>query len=436
MGKLREFVLKTVPRSRIEQGRAIRGHLARTLGSVRDAPIGMPQEPTFARTSSDAIRSFRRLYDGLGAGGAREAAVRSLVGSVLVDNHYWATLESPFFRLELGDEIHAFALGAARYGAGDLAGAAKLFHEAANGENAPLARLCAARCATIAGDESAAKALLESDPSYLPARQELAALDYRCGRFQEANARLDAIRAPLERAIRASSRYENVPWLDREARGALKTRMVDRPRAPRQDAYSEALAAWSWRDAFWHMTTLGPLQHGLGWVCSMYESIVGEVLAQDSQIDTVINFGVLCAEPDARVAARHPDKTFLGVDRENTTKELNEAAYGATKNLRFVAGRIDHALASLVVPGKTLLFHSRTAAVCYPQFLARPLQGVRAAGRPHDRAPGEQRARAAFASLLGSRRDAGGRLAVPIARVHPRVRALPRRGGIPRRDGA
>ena len=71
MGKLREFVLKTVPRSRIEQGRAIRGHLARTLGSVRDAPIGMPQEPTFARTSSDAIRSFRRLYDGLGAGSAR-----------------------------------------------------------------------------------------------------------------------------------------------------------------------------------------------------------------------------------------------------------------------------------------------------------------------------------------------------------------------------
>src|SRR5262249_2193824 len=118
----------------------------------------------------------------------------------------------------------------------------------------------------------------------------------------------------------------------------------------------------------WHMNTFTHFQHGLAWLRWLYEKTIDGVLTRDASIDTVIDFGVLCADPDYRLSMKYPEKQFIGVDRGEATKRLNEAAYKGT-NLKFVAANIDDELPSIVKKGTTMLFHARTGTLCYPQLL-------------------------------------------------------------------
>jgi hypothetical protein len=100
----------------------------------------------------------------------------------------------------------------------------------------------------------------------------------------------------------------------------------------------------------------------------MIEHVMERMIKDHSEIKNVIDFGTFCASPLYKLSVKFPNIKFFGLDREKSTKSLNDAAY-QDHNLEFIAGDILDVLPKLPIRDNSLLFHSRTATLIYPEQL-------------------------------------------------------------------
>lgn len=92
-------------------------------------------------------------------------------------------------------------------------------------------------------------------------------------------------------------------------------------------------------------------------------------LLADGSYDRVVNFGVSFAYLDAKLAERNPGVNFTGVDRSESVKALNEAAFSKHSNLQFFAGDIMNWISEQEDLSSTLFLTIRTLVLLPKNFV-------------------------------------------------------------------
>lgn len=107
---------------------------------------------------------------------------------------------------------------------------------------------------------------------------------------------------------------------------------------------------------------------GFSWLSRFYENKIRECLNGNNDIVSVVDFGVMCGLHLFKLSHDFPHVNFYGVDRQKSIVLANTNAFPA-KNLHFINTEIENFLADFSVPKdkEALLFHGRTATLCYPE---------------------------------------------------------------------
>lgn len=351
--------------------RSVRDHAGAALRSLRSAPAPVGRPHDFADEAGTTIRRLGREWRGL-TPPERDRTVRDLIALITIDSDRWRRLlEEPLVAGMLPAELYGYALGAARFASGEPGEAVEPLSVGMEEDPSPIAFLVAAGVrGSGLGDQPAAAEILDRGVERFPADaglvQAAAVAHYRTGDTAGANALLDSVRGQLEAL--AGAHFANVPGLEAEIAEAGRTGATTRPSGVFGDRYNEEEAEDYWTTLYWAMTAFSPRQHPWAWLSHLYQERFSELLDDPSRdIRTFVNFGVFCAEPDRRVAERYSDVRFVGVDREQSTKRLNERAF-EVPNLSFEAADILDALPGAVErsAGHVALFHGRTTTLMYP----------------------------------------------------------------------
>lgn len=183
------------------------------------------------------------------------------------------------------------------------------------------------------------------------------------GQVEEANANMMRIEKQFRDA--AEPYRTNLQRSSQSLNHAIDHGVADHT-AFEDNAYFEENVEAMWETYFCRM--IGQPPHLMfGWLNRFFQSALSELAA--SPIERVINFGVMCAQPDFEAARRHPRVRFFGVDTQQQAERINRMAYSA-ENLEFIAATIEDALPRIARRGgQSALFHARTATLLYPQRL-------------------------------------------------------------------
>jgi hypothetical protein len=290
----------------------------------------------------------------------REAECRRLMAIVIEDPTRAASIDTALFRSEFGRHLLFHLLvGAVRFARGNIGGATAKFEEISSRDPDRLALMCLGRTRATTGNETAARAAFAlglqkfiDDPFFA---FETAASYFREGDSANAN-----------RAIGHHQSTDSSPnALVLEIADAVARRTL--LRSGDDDVYDDAFVRSIWHGYFDEFARFSRFQHPAAWLGHAIEAELGEIISC-SQIDHVIDFGVFCAHPIHALAVRFPDVRFDGVDRQELIRDLNQVAFAAP-NISYHAADIIEFLGRMNVGRNTMLFHSRTACLCYPEFL-------------------------------------------------------------------
>ena len=274
-------------------------------------------------------------------------------------------------------------LGIAYYAKGDLKNAFNVFKELDDLESSERTCLYMSRCLMHIGGNDELVQLLQKGSSRFPGSAllllPLANAYFRNGKTDLANETLGKINKEALKEIQ--SRSHNLENLKKEIEQALADKTIVRPTEKLGfQAYTEESVQYYWETLFYHFVNKSRFQHGWSDLCYITEARIEQYLKKCPDIKSVLNFGVFCAVPDYNLSVRHPDINFIGVDREQSTKNLNDTAFQG-KNLSF------HALdmIDIIYDDRTevkqfitetvrknpelMIFHARTATLIYPEAL-------------------------------------------------------------------
>jgi len=283
------------------------------------------------------------------------------------------------------ESLYRDFLATALYVAGDLEGAYKHFAELNKNEPSAMNYLFMARCLMHIRSAEEEIALLNEGLNRFPQADllhlSLANTYYRAGNTTEANNCLQ--RVSKDGLEKLQKKAHNLDILEKEIAEALEKKTIVRPVENLGfQAYTEESVQNYWETLFFHFVNQSRFQHGWGDLRYITEKKIESFINKHTDIKTVINFGVFCAVPDFNLANRHPEIKFIGVDRENSTKQLNDNAFQAD-NLSFHAmdlidiiysdrKEVRDFLAKLVKENpEVMIFHARTATLIYPEALKR-----------------------------------------------------------------
>jgi len=117
------------------------------------------------------------------------------------------------------------------------------------------------------------------------------------------------------------------------------------------------------------------------WLSRFYEKKIRECLHSDPNIISVVDFGVMCGLHLSRLAKDFPHVNFYGVDRQCGTAQANRAGF-TSQNIQFVVSEIESFLENFTIASgkECLLFHGRTATLCYPGKIKKIYQYCREKG--------------------------------------------------------
>jgi hypothetical protein len=180
----------------------------------------------------------------------------------------------------------------------------------------------------------------------------------------------------------AGTSAKHLTEFEQELKTAIADKLVERPKAQHGkigDTYGEDSVTGYWNQLYYAFNFYNRFQHGWGNLAFMIENIIQETINDHSDITQVIDFGTFCANPLFRLSINNPAIKFFGVDREHATKNLNDAAY-QNSNLNFIAGQIIDVLPTIATNNTSMLFHSRTATLIYPEQLKRIYKACAANG--------------------------------------------------------
>ena len=311
----------------------------------------------------------------------REHATVSLAEAICREPRFIDIISQPYVRsLITNEELHANLFGTALYVNGNLQDAYQCFSENARKYPTPLNYLFAYRTAVLLDpkEETAIQLIKESldkNPGNSALQLCLASSYYRTFRTKEANGVLNTIDPAFKESVRtydiAGTSSKNLPAFDEELRNALEHKLLERPKTDESkvgDYYNEESAGAYWNILYYSFNFLNRYQHGWGNLAYMIEHVMERMIKDHSEIKNVIDFGTFCASPLYKLSVKFPNIKFFGLDREKSTKSLNDAAY-QDHNLEFIAGDILDVLPKLPIRDNSLLFHSRTATLIYPEQL-------------------------------------------------------------------
>jgi hypothetical protein len=147
-----------------------------------------------------------------------------------------------------------------------------------------------------------------------------------------------------------------------------------------KDIYNDAFCRSMWISYYESYNTRNPRQHGDRLLADIYLRQLDDL---NGDVDVVVDFGSMCAQPIFEAALRMPGVQFFACDRQPLIAELNEAAYPAP-NLDFRACDIFEMLSEAAkLPGRKALSHVRTACVLYPDLVRKLYAACRDAGIDH-----------------------------------------------------
>lgn len=276
-------------------------------------------------------------------------------------------------------------LGVAYYANGEMQKAFETFDQLNIRQSSDRFYLYMSRCLMQYSNNNEVVKFLQSGINHFPDSAilllSLANTYYRNGNTELANETLKKIGKKDSDRIQKGA--HNLDELKSEISEAIKDGKLVRPSEKLGfQAYTEEGVRYYWETLFLHFVNKTRFQHGWSDLCYITEKKIEYYLNKYKEIGTVLNFGVFCAVPDFNVALRYPGIKFIGVDREKSTKKLNEAAFKAS-NISF------HALDMLeiIYEGKSevrefikkivdenpelMIFHARTATLIYPEALTR-----------------------------------------------------------------
>ena len=286
-------------------------------------------------------------------------ATKTAVG---IPDHF-SLLQTSYSKHAFGSHLlYSEALGAYHHARGECEDAANYFKQAVSLKPSAESYSKLARCYAGGEDEEQGIRVLTDAIARFPDDVALcmdkAAALFRMRRTHEANECLKPALHSLER-----DRNDALELID-ECHSAVSSRQ--KTRAAKGDIYTEDFVKQLWWGYWIDMNTNTPFQQVNSWACHAITDNLAALL-KTGTTKRVIDFGVLCGEPNDRVARLCPDVQVVGVDRQPLLEELNNKAYHR-KNLNFMSADILEALPDLAVEN-SLLFHSRTATVCYPEFI-------------------------------------------------------------------
>lgn len=274
-------------------------------------------------------------------------------------------------------------LGTAYYVKGELKKAFEAFKEYTKLEPSDTGYMYMARCTMHFGQPNEVIDLLLKGLQLYPNSDiivlSLASAYYRSGQTSAANESL--LKLSKESADALQHKAANIDILDKEIKDALANKTIVRPvEKLGLQLYTEDSVKDYWETLFFHFTCREQFQHGWSDLCYITVSKIENYLHTNTDIKTVLNFGVFCGVPDYKLAVKHPAISFVGVDREVVTKNLNERAF-KEDNLSFHAldmidiiyedrTEVKNFLKDLVTrQGEVMIFHARTATLIYPEAI-------------------------------------------------------------------
>lgn len=132
------------------------------------------------------------------------------------------------------------------------------------------------------------------------------------------------------------------------------------------DIYSDESCRNYWLSYNESFVTRRDRQHGDRLLLNRFLAWVRSV---EQDVDVVLDFGSLCAQPLYEAALAAPHIRFVGTDRQELIAEMNRVAY-PLPNLSFDHGDIFDVMARVAsLPGRKALAHIRTTCTLYPKFV-------------------------------------------------------------------
>jgi hypothetical protein len=294
-----------------------------------------------------------------------EERLRALMAAIAFDPEYAALLDSHLYAALFQSEPPFYFLrGAYRFAKGNLKGAAATFAELCERHKSRLGYICLGRTRAAVGDAAGARAGftegLRHCPNDLMLTMEIATSYFREGNAQKANEVSAHVRGNL------ADQKARVTKLASEVREAIEKRTMFR--TAEGDIYTDEFVKTVWQSYFDEFQIYSGWQRGNAWLAGAMVDEIGKILRNDPSVTQAIDFGAFCAAPNHTLAKMFPSVEFVGLDRQEIIRDLNRVAFPAP-NATYVAGDIIDFLDSSDLKPNALLFHSRTACLCYPEFL-------------------------------------------------------------------
>jgi len=323
------------------------------------------------KLSPDLMNLLIRNYNQTDSPTDREKISRLLMQRLMLDPSFGSLLKTDYCKKIFGDEaLYSHALAAIYFGEGEIDKSITYFEKELGRNPTVINYISLARCfVAIKKDIEAINILKSGLDKYLDNFDLTIALAtnyFLLGDTKKANGYVDRVRDNPY----FNEYLETTTKLTDEIQVAIKNNTVDR--INKNDIYNDIFVKKLWVDYWTTFNTYNGFIQNESWINSIIQEKVGGCLRNNTlSINKVINFGVLCAYPDFYLAKDFPQIEFVGVDRQEITRELNETTFNL-RNLTFICGNILDLIPQLKPDSSnTMLYHVRTGCLCYPEFLKR-----------------------------------------------------------------
>lgn len=303
----------------------------------------------------------------------KEFASQALLKQLVKKPDYGIALETSYFQSHFqNQEIYLSLRAATCFGQGRIEEATNSFEQIVSHYPTPYNFCYLSRCYNASNQldkavESMDQALAHYPGDYYLLRGKTLFL-YLQHRTREANVILEQIRPMFYEDPEQQPVIEAARRLERELKDAENREQIFR--FSEADIYDDSYTRSTWWSYWIEYNYYSPHQFAGTWVSQAIQDRLRDLLLQDQAISNVVDFGVLCAEPNYRVAKQFPQVRFVGLDRQPLVKELNDQAYGHMPNMAFYAGDVGEVLPQIVSPEeRSVFFHCRTSCFLYPAHL-------------------------------------------------------------------
>jgi hypothetical protein len=146
------------------------------------------------------------------------------------------------------------------------------------------------------------------------------------------------------------------------------------------DIYTDEMCRNYWTSYYESFVTRRERQHGDRLILSHFLNWVRTVA---NDVDVMLDFGTLCAQPLYEAAVLAPHVKFIGTDRQEFIAQLNNEAY-RLPNLSFDHGDIFEVMERVSkMPGRKAFVHIRTTCTLYPRFVEEIYEAAARLGFEH-----------------------------------------------------